>query len=161
MFDPRATADLTYTRTFNAPRALIFRCMTRPEHLTHFWGPAGTTTPVDAIIVDLRPGGTFETTMINDADGTRHVSRAEYLEVVEPDRLVWIDRDHGTTTTVVFVDLDGERSDVHIRQTAAPKAFHTPRARAGFATSLDRLDHYLTTLNPTHPTTNLRRPPWT
>ena len=145
MFDPRSSDDLTYTRTFNAPRALIFRCMTHPEHLANFWGPAGTTTPIDTIIVDLQPGGTFETTMINDADGSRYVSRAEYLEIVEPDRLVWTDREHGTTTTVDFVDLDGERTEIHIHQKGAPQTFHTGRARAGFTTSLDRLEQYLTT----------------
>jgi uncharacterized protein YndB with AHSA1/START domain len=35
---------LEYTRTFEAPRALVFRCMTTPEHLTHFWGPTGVGT---------------------------------------------------------------------------------------------------------------------
>ena len=48
------------------PRELLFDCMTQPEHLTHFWGPAGTTTPVGRIIVDLRPGGVFETAMVSD-----------------------------------------------------------------------------------------------
>jgi Activator of Hsp90 ATPase homolog 1-like protein len=51
------------------PRALLFDCMTRPEHLTHFWGPDGTTTPIDGITVEPQPGGRFETVMVNDADG--------------------------------------------------------------------------------------------
>jgi uncharacterized protein YndB with AHSA1/START domain len=37
--------ELTYTRVFEAPRDLVFRCMTEPEHLTHFWGPRGMSTP--------------------------------------------------------------------------------------------------------------------
>ncbi len=37
MSDPAAeTAELTYTRVFDAPRELVFRCMTDPEHLAHF-----------------------------------------------------------------------------------------------------------------------------
>ena len=33
--------ELTYRRVHDAPRELVFDCMTKPEHLTHFWGPAG------------------------------------------------------------------------------------------------------------------------
>ena len=40
-------AELTYTRVFDAPRELVFRWMLEPEHLTHFWGPAGMSTPLD------------------------------------------------------------------------------------------------------------------
>jgi len=39
-------AELAYTRVFDTPRDLAFRCMLEPEHLTHFWGPAGTSTEV-------------------------------------------------------------------------------------------------------------------
>ena len=41
--------ELTYTRVFDAPRELVFRCMLEPEHLTHFWGPAGVSTPLENI----------------------------------------------------------------------------------------------------------------
>jgi uncharacterized protein YndB with AHSA1/START domain len=33
-----ARAEFVHTRVFDAPRELVFRCMTEPEHLTHFWG---------------------------------------------------------------------------------------------------------------------------
>ena len=46
------------------PAELVFRCMIEPEHLTHFWGPVGVTTPLENITVDPRPGGVFETTMV-------------------------------------------------------------------------------------------------
>ncbi len=32
----------TFVRTRDAPRELVFACMTTPEHLTHFWGPVGS-----------------------------------------------------------------------------------------------------------------------
>lgn len=66
------TGELTYTRVFDAPRELVFRCMLEPEHLTHFWGPAGVSTPLETIKVDARPGGVFETVMVNDSDGGRY-----------------------------------------------------------------------------------------
>jgi len=46
------TGELTYTRVFDAPRELVFRCMLEPEHLTHFWGPAGVSTPLETIKID-------------------------------------------------------------------------------------------------------------
>ena len=33
-----APGELEFTRIFDAPRELVFRCMIEPEHLTHFWG---------------------------------------------------------------------------------------------------------------------------
>jgi hypothetical protein len=32
--------------------------------LTYFWGPAGTSAPLDGITVDPRPGGVFETVIL-------------------------------------------------------------------------------------------------
>jgi uncharacterized protein YndB with AHSA1/START domain len=46
---PSGVGELTYTRVFDAPRELVFRCMIEPEHLTHFWGPAGVSTPLESI----------------------------------------------------------------------------------------------------------------
>src|ERR1039458_10578172 len=80
-------AELVFTRAFEAPRELVFQCMTQPEHLTHFWGPAGTSAPIELITVDARPGGAFETVMINDADGSRYPPQPVFDEVVEPERL--------------------------------------------------------------------------
>lgn len=139
-------AELIYTRVFDAPRELVFRCMTEPEHLTHFWGPAGVSTPLENIKVDARPGGVFETVMVNDADGSQYPVRAVYVEVVEPEKLVWTEPDTGVTTTSTFSDLGGTRTEVRIRQTNVPEAFRSPEAQAGFATSLDRFAAYLAAL---------------
>jgi uncharacterized protein YndB with AHSA1/START domain len=87
-------AELTYTRVFDAPRELVFRCMLEPEHLTHFWGPAGTTTPLDGITVDPRPGGVFEALMVSDADGSSYTMRAVYRRA-GADRVVRARHRHG------------------------------------------------------------------
>src|SRR5258708_27946513 len=110
--------------------------MIEPEHLTHFWGPIGVSTPLDRIKIDARPGGAFETVMVNDADGSEHAMRAEYVEIEEPERLVWIDRDSGLTTTSTFVDLGDARTEVHIHQAHVPAPFRSPAAQAGFRSSL-------------------------
>jgi uncharacterized protein YndB with AHSA1/START domain len=138
-----AAGELTYTRVFDAPRELVFRCMFEPEHLTHFWGPAGVSTPLETIKVDARPGGVFETVMVNDSDGARYPTRAVYVEIAEPERIVWTEPGSGVTTTSIFRDLGGERTELQIRQANAPEGYRSPEARAGFSTSLDRLATYL------------------
>ena len=137
-------AELTYTRVFAAPRDLVFRCMLEPEHLTHFWGPAGTSTPLDGITVDPRPGGVFETVMVSD-DGGSYTMRAIYAEIVPPERIVWTEPGTGVTTTSTFTDLGGARTEVRIHQANVPGAFR-PEDQARFATSLDRFAAYLKTL---------------
>jgi uncharacterized protein YndB with AHSA1/START domain len=106
------TGELVYNRLFEAPRELVFRCLVEPEHLAHFWGPIGVSTAVGDISVDARPGGVFETVMVNDADGSRYRMRATYDEILEPERLVWTDVDTGLTTTATFADLGGSRTEI-------------------------------------------------
>jgi uncharacterized protein YndB with AHSA1/START domain len=144
MTDPTAQAgELTFTRIFDAPRELVFRCMIEPEHLTHFWGPAGVSAPLEHIRVDARPGGVFETVMVNDADGSQYPTRAVYVEVTEPERLVWNEADSQMTTTVTFTDVGGSRTEVRIHQVNVPEPFQRAEAQAGFLTSLDRCAAYL------------------
>jgi uncharacterized protein YndB with AHSA1/START domain len=97
MTDVNGRPELRFVRVFEAPRDLVFRCMTEPEHLAHFWGPKGVTAPLEEIKVDLRPGGLFETVMVNDADGSRYATRAVYLEVTKPERLAWKELHTGMT----------------------------------------------------------------
>jgi uncharacterized protein YndB with AHSA1/START domain len=147
MSNPQAAAgELSFTRVFDAPRPLVFRCLISPEHLTHFWGPAGTSAPVERIRVDPRPGGRFETVMVNDADGTEYPTCATYVEVVEPERLVWTEPDTGMTVTATFTDVGQDRTEVHIHQTNVPEPVRRPEAQAGFLTSLDRFAAHLARL---------------
>jgi uncharacterized protein YndB with AHSA1/START domain len=139
--------ELIFTRVFDAPRELVFKCMTEPEHLTHFWGPSGVSTPIEHIKVDPRPGGVFETVMVNDADGSEYLMRAIFDEVTTPERLTWTDPGSGMRITSTFSDLGGSRTEVRIRQTNVPEPMRSPEAQAGFLTSLDRFAVYLRTLS--------------
>jgi uncharacterized protein YndB with AHSA1/START domain len=138
--------ELVFVKVLDAPRELVFRCMVEPEHLTHFWGPIGVSTPLQNIKVEPRPGGIFETVMINDADASRYRMRAVYDEVVEPERLVWTDTATGMTTTSTFLDLGDSRTEVRIHQTNVPEPFRSAEAQAGFTTALDRFAIYLIAL---------------
>lgn len=137
--------EMTYTRIHSAPRELVFACLTTPEHLTHFWGPAGTTAPVASIIVDLRPGGHFDAVIVNDDDGSQFATHAVFVEVSAPEKLVWreLGPGAGMTTTVTLDDLGDGRTRVVTHQTDMPPDYLNAQARAGYATSLDRFSAYL------------------
>jgi uncharacterized protein YndB with AHSA1/START domain len=140
-------AELHFTRIFDAPRELVYTCMIDPDHLTHFWGPTGVSTPRETIIVDARPGGAFETVMVNEADGTEYPTHAIYDEVRAPERLVWTDPSTGMRVTSEFVELADGRTEVQIRQVNVPEAIRSAEAQAGFLSSLDRFAAYLATLD--------------
>ena len=140
------TAELLITRVVNAPRELVFACMTDPAHLTHFWGPTGMHTPVEKISVDLRIGGMFETVMVNDATGEEYPSRGVYTEIDPPETLGWREPDLGMVTTSTFVDLGDGRTEIRIHQTNVPEMFATPESQAGFNSSIDRFEQYLADL---------------
>ena len=138
--------EVTYTRVFDAPRELVWECMTDPKHLTHFWGPVGVSTPLENITLDLRVGGVFETVMVNDADGSEYPSKGVYTVIDPPETLAWTEPDSGTSATSTFIDLGDGRTEVRIHQTNIPVMFTTEQAQAGFKSSLDRFAAHLATL---------------
>jgi uncharacterized protein YndB with AHSA1/START domain len=145
---PAQLGEFTYRRVHHATSELLFDCMTQPEHLARFWGPSGTTTPAGNITVDLRPGGAFETVMVNDGDASQYTMRAVYVEVQRPERLVWQEPgvEGGMTTTITFTDLGDGTTEVVTHQTNVPAMFATPEGQAGFQTSLDRFAAYVAKL---------------
>ena len=83
---------IVIARSFAAPRTLIWRCYTEPAHLVHFWGPKGSTTPVCEL--DLRVGGPWRTVM-RFGSGNEYGYTSAFLEIVEPERLLWRDAPDG------------------------------------------------------------------
>ena len=135
--------EFVYRRVFRAPRDLVWRCLTEPAELTHFWGPRGMVTPLDGIVVELHPGGRFETLMVGEHGSHRMV--ATFTEVDPPARLVWVEP-NGMVTTTTLEDAGDDTTAVVIHQRFVPEAMRSPDARAGFLTSLDKLDEHLARL---------------
>lgn len=78
--------EIVMTRTFAAPRALVFRALTEPT-LVQQWllGPPGWTMPVCTI--DLRVGGAYRYVW-RHADGREMGMGGIYREIAAPRRLV-------------------------------------------------------------------------
>lgn len=51
------TPQLSLSRVFDAPRALVYRAFTDPEQVAAWWGPTGSVRPVEEMEFDIRPGG--------------------------------------------------------------------------------------------------------
>ena len=113
-----AQQELTLTRTFDAPRELVWRAYTEPEQIARWWGPAGITTPLETITVELRPGGAYRLTMV-DGDGNEYPADMTIRELVAPERLVvgW-DAQGGLgagEVTIVLTELPGHRTRLESR----------------------------------------------
>jgi uncharacterized protein YndB with AHSA1/START domain len=72
-------------RVVDAPRALVFDCWTKPEHMRRWLGPRAFT--MISCEVDLRVGGTYRY-VHRSPDGQEFAFRGEYREIVRPERLV-------------------------------------------------------------------------
>ena len=91
MTSPEAVAQPEFTlhSSVGAPRERVWRAWTDPDELTLWHHPAGVSTPRDSIVVDVREGGTYRYTMVNDEDGAEYPTAGTYLLVSEPDRLAF------------------------------------------------------------------------
>jgi uncharacterized protein YndB with AHSA1/START domain len=139
--------ELVITRVFDAPRRLVFKLWTQPEHAVRWWGPQGFTTL--SCEMDVRPGGAWRRAM-RSREGTVHVKRGVYREIVEPERLVFTYADEGadgrlgheTLVTVSFAETGGKT-----KLTLGQAAFETAEARdahqGGWTSCLERFADYL------------------
>jgi uncharacterized protein YndB with AHSA1/START domain len=83
-----AGSEFVLSRVLDAPRELVWKCFTDPEHMKHWWGPKGVKVVVSDM--DLRPGGTYHYGM-QVPDGSVMWGRFVYREVAPPSKLVLID----------------------------------------------------------------------
>ena len=79
--------EIEVTRTFDAPRTLIFDAMTKPEWVRRWLlGPPGWTMPVCEI--DLRVGGAYRYQWRFEASGNEMGMRGVFREISAPEKLV-------------------------------------------------------------------------
>jgi uncharacterized protein YndB with AHSA1/START domain len=89
MTDSKAdAAGITITRTFDAPRAVVFEAWTTPKHFAVWFGGTASEIPVESVAMDVRAGGTWKATMLIGPERNEMPWYGEYLEVDPPARLV-------------------------------------------------------------------------
>lgn len=133
------------SRTFNAPRQMVFEAWSSEQHVKNWFSPAGFTVPEAQ--VECRPGGSFNICM-RSPDGHDHWSQGRFLEVEPGTRLV-IEMQVGgeaplfrAHTVVTFADHCGGTL-VEVTQSytlfAPEAAAMVGGARQGWDQTLDRL----------------------
>ena len=112
---PTATREVTLTRVFDAPRAMVWNAWIDPKQMAQWWGPHHFTNP--RCELDVRPGGAIRIDM-RAPNGTVYPMGGHFDEIVPRERLVFtaIAEDHDgnalleSVTTVTFVEEGGEAS---------------------------------------------------
>lgn len=80
--------DLVLERTLDAPRDLVWKAYTDPNHLKQWFAPK--PYEISECELDLRPGGIFRIRMVGpDGFDTGHGNAGCVLEVVDNEKLVW------------------------------------------------------------------------
>jgi len=77
---------LNITRTFDAPRELVWDAWTQPEQFAQWYAPDDFTIPVCEL--DVRPEGKVRIDM-KGPDGTVYPSSGEFKEVAKPEHLAF------------------------------------------------------------------------
>jgi uncharacterized protein YndB with AHSA1/START domain len=159
-------------RSFEVPVDTMFDLWTKPEHLAHWMGPAGTNTRF--IRADIRKGGSSFYSMTGVGD-TILLGRADYLDITRPNRLVYTQQfcdeneniarhpmaptwpakmlttvlftEEGTNQTRVTVrwDVYGDATREEIDTFTAGRAGMTQ----GWGGSFDKLEDYASTVHAT------------
>jgi uncharacterized protein YndB with AHSA1/START domain len=78
--------EVTITRTFDAPRDLVYKAWTDPELVKQWFGPAMFTIPLAEL--DVRSGGKFLIHM-QAPDGEIYPDIGVYHEIEPPERMVF------------------------------------------------------------------------
>lgn len=81
--------ELLISREFNAPPALVWEAITRPEHVRNWYGMCIFT--MDVCEIELRVGGSWRY-VLRDPSGMTFAFSGEYLEIEPPGRLVSTER---------------------------------------------------------------------
>lgn len=103
--------EILLTRVFDAPRALVFEAMTKPEHVRRWWCWMENASML-VCDIDLRVGGKYRFVM-SGGDHGEAAFHGEYLEVVRPERIVHTEvfepfEDSPAHVTVTLEERDGK-----------------------------------------------------
>ena len=146
--------ELTITRTFDAPRALVWKAWTDPSHIEQWWGPNGFTG--QSCKIDLRAGGQFDLTLCTP-DGVCYPCRGMFREIIEPERIVYdgeVAEGHPcgaglpphSRVTVTFAERNRQTTlTLHTRFATAERleAAAQNGYKVGWTDSLERLSAFL------------------
>lgn len=104
---PAGERELVITRTFNAPRSLVYEALTKAEHVKNWWGPR-QYGPVSAV-ADFRAGGSYR---FAQGSPEGEVAFSGTIRESSPERMVYTEEfeampGHGAVVTVTLDERGG------------------------------------------------------
>jgi uncharacterized protein YndB with AHSA1/START domain len=145
--DP-GTHDILITRSFDAPRDLVFKAFTDPDAVRQWWGLRSSETVVAEL--EARAGGRWRFVQ-RDGEGNEYGFHGVYHEATAPERIVYTFEfegmpGHVLLETITFEEQDGRTlmTDVSVFQSVAARdGMLQSGMESGAAESHERLDEYL------------------
>jgi uncharacterized protein YndB with AHSA1/START domain len=148
--------DLVIERIFDAPRELVWKAWTDPEHIKRWWGPQYFTAPM--IKTDFREGGKYLFCM-RSPEGQDYYSTGVYHEIVPLQRIVYTDSfadEKGNVVsashygmgddfplellvTLTFEETEDGKTRFTLRHAGMPEGENSEMAGLGWNQSLDKL----------------------
>jgi len=145
--------ELVMTRSFDAPRDLVFQAFTRPELLKRWFGVFGDWS-LEVCDVDLRVGGSYRY-LWRGPGGVTMGMRGEYREVIPPERIVSTERfdeswyPGGAVGTIILTESLGRTTittTVRYESREARDAVLRSPMEQGVGAGYDQLEALLVTL---------------
>lgn len=147
----RGECELIVTRTFDAPRHIVFRAWSQPDLFRRWWVPKSATgISLVSCDMDVRTGGKYRLEF--SAGGSKTMAfYGKYLEVVQDERIVWTndEGEEGAITTVTFEDQRGKTflnfHEVYPSKEALEEALQG--SAAGLPEQLEQLEQLVSSMN--------------
>lgn len=140
---------LFMSRVLNAPRERVFEMWKKPEHLARWWGPKNFT--LSHCEMDFRTGGAFRFVM-RGPDGRDYPFEGDYVEILEPDRIVFRGLIHDKAShevwTIVTFFEEQSQTKLVVEQAYFFESDATKGAPEGWGQTLDRLEQALAAASP-------------
>jgi uncharacterized protein YndB with AHSA1/START domain len=138
--------EIRMTRLFDAPRALVFEAMTKPEHVRRWWGILDSQHSVTECEIDLRPGGRWR--FVGRGPRGEYTFYGVYREIDAPRRVVFTEiyAPFPDAESVVTSELTEEHGKTRLTVTALYPTIDVRDAviksgmERGAAISYDRLE---------------------
>ncbi len=144
--NPTAQHELVITRTFDAPRTLVFKAWSAAEHMVRWLGPKDYTAP--HCTMDFRVGGAYRA-CIRSPEGKEYWMRGIYREIVAPERIVFTfsweeegERGRENLVTITFAE-QGNKTRMTFRQAFFESVSERDSHNGGWTSCFDRLAQYL------------------
>jgi uncharacterized protein YndB with AHSA1/START domain len=148
--------ELTISRTFDAPRDLVYKLFTEPEHIVQWMGPHGFEAR--RFTQDARVGGKWRG-MLHPVNGGRDLWQGgTFLEIDPPSRIsytfAWDDENgkpsEETIVTLVFEAL-GNRTKLTFHQSGFTSQGERDGHHGGWSETFDKLEQHLASVQTSAP----------